>query len=287
MLTFESMSNVKKWFSNWKRQYKFSIYNPSNFREVFSVTTTKTRFISLLILALLFFCFLVILLIIKTPLGNIMINSESAPSKSEIINQRKIVDSLAHKVKAQDRYIQDFKKMLFGNLDTNTTENTQQGVTIDLNSINPKPSSAELEIEGNVKSNQYTKSSQSTGEMIHFISPVKGKISQRYNEKNHQAIDIVAVEGTYFYACLSGTVVFSDYSHKDGNVLIIEHPNNYLSIYKHAKTVLKKIGDKVRVGDIIGIIGNSGTNTTGPHLHFELWFNQHSVNPEKYIDFEK
>lgn len=286
MMTFESMSSVKKWFSNWKKQYKFSIYNPSNFREVFSFVTTKTRFISLLILSVLFLCFLIVLLIVKTPLGEIMINSEAAPSQSEIINQRKQVDSLARQVRAQDLYIRDFKRMLFGKLDTDTTDTTQKGVTIDLNKINPNPSSAEIELEGNVKSNKYTKSSQSTGELIHFLSPVKGKISQRFNDKTHRAIDIVAVEGTYFYACLSGTVIFSDYSHKDGNILIIEHSNNYLSIYKHAKTTLKKIGDKVRVGDVIGIIGNSGTNTTGPHLHFELWFNQQSIDPEKYIDFE-
>ena len=123
-----------------------------------------------------------------------------------------------------------------------------------------------------------------TSEM--FDLPVKGKISQRFNAKNHQAIDIVTPPDTYFAACLSGTVIYSGFSQKDGNILIIEHPNNYLSVYKHARTTLKKAGEKVRVGDVIGIVGNTGANTSGPHLHFELWLNQQAVDPMKYMEFE-
>ena len=87
-------------------------------------------------------------------------------------------------------------------------------------------------------------------------------------------------------ACLAGTVVYSGYTQKDGFILIVDHANGYLSVYKHNKTVLKKTGNRVQMNDPIAIAGNSGENSTGPHLHFELWYNQSAVNPEDYMRFK-
>jgi len=86
-------------------------------------------------------------------------------------------------------------------------------------------------------------------------------------------------------ACLSGTVIYSGFSQKDGHILILEHPNNFISVYKHNQSRLKISGDKVRTGDPIAIVGNSGENSTGPHLHFELWLNQKALNPLDYMKF--
>ena len=68
--------------------------------------------------------------------------------------------------------------------------------------------------------------------------------------------------------------------------MIIDHANGYVSVYKHAKTVLKNAGAKVQMNDPIAIVGNSGENSTGPHLHFELWYYQSVVNPQDYMNFK-
>jgi murein DD-endopeptidase MepM/ murein hydrolase activator NlpD len=58
-----------------------------------------------------------------------------------------------------------------------------------------------------------------------------------------------------------------------------------ISFYKHNSQLLKSIGDQVRAGEAIAIIGNTGTLSDGPHLHFELWFDGKPVNPEDFIRF--
>ena len=88
-------------------------------------------------------------------------------------------------------------------------------------------------------------------------------------------------------SCLSGTVIYSGYTRKDGYILIIDHGNDYTSIYKHNRKALKKIGDKVQLGDPIAIVGSTGQNSDGPHLHFELWYKQVPVNPEEYLQFNR
>ena len=86
-------------------------------------------------------------------------------------------------------------------------------------------------------------------------------------------------------ATLDGTVIASDYTAETGNVIQIQHNQGFVSIYKHLGASLKKVGDKVQAGEAIAVVGNSGALTTGPHLHFELWYKGRAVDPEKYIVF--
>lgn len=285
MLNFEKMNRLRKWFSNWRKQFKFAVYDPQNFNEIFGITTSKIQIFSLFILAFFLISILTVLLLKWSFLGNYVLNS-SSPEKTQIIEQHIRLDSLSKKIETQDKYIRDLKQLLFGKIQVDTFEN-KIDVQIDPSKINPNPGKAEIQIQENVKADQYTNSSkQVASDFVHFIAPVKGKVSQRFISQKHEAIDVVTPLDAYFSACLSGTVVFAGYSQKDGNIIIIEHSNDFLSIYKHSKTVLKKRGDKVRAGDMIGIVGNTGENSTGPHLHFELWLNQLAVNPEKYMTFE-
>ncbi|MEO9219427.1 MAG: M23 family metallopeptidase, partial [Bacteroidia bacterium] len=67
--------------------------------------------------------------------------------------------------------------------------------------------------------------------------------------------------------------------------ITVQHTNNVISVYKHNSVLLKQIGDVVKAGDPIAIIGNSGEQSTGPHLHFELWYNGTPINPTDYMVF--
>lgn len=279
------MSRLKKWFGNWRKQFKFAIYDPKSFNEIFGVTTSKIRVVSLVVLAVFVVSGLFLFLIKITPLGSYF-QVSSAAGHTEIAEQRIRMDSLTKKVQTQEIYIRDLKRLMFGDFKADSLAEGKPVVQIDPNTINPNPGKAEMQIGENVKADQYTNSPKQTAEFVHFMSPVTGKISQRFVAGKHEAIDVAAPADSYFSACLAGTVVFSGYSQKDGNILIIGHANDFLSVYKHAKTVLKKQGDKVGAGDMIGVVGNTGENSTGTHLHFELWLNQQAVDPQKYMKFE-
>jgi lipoprotein NlpD len=78
-------------------------------------------------------------------------------------------------------------------------------------------------------------------------------------------------------------VVFSDYTFTDGYKIIINHSNDYISIYKHCSSLLKNERDFVLQGELIALSGNSGEISSGPHLHFEVWKNGKPVDPKNVI----
>ena len=121
---------------------------------------------------------------------------------------------------------------------------------------------------------------------IHFYPPVKGIVTNSFNpSENHFGTDIVTASNKVVVATLDGTVIIANWTLETGYVIQIQHENNLVSVYKHNSELLKKVGNHVTAGETIAIIGNSGELTSGPHLHFELWHNGTSINPEDYVAF--
>ena len=119
-----------------------------------------------------------------------------------------------------------------------------------------------------------------------FFAPINGTISDSINIiEGHFGIDIIAPKGEDVKSTLSGTVIYTDWTPDNGNVIHIQHHHNLVSVYKHNSILLKKVGDFVKTGEPIAIIGNSGKLSSGPHLHLELWHIGTPLNPLNYINF--
>ena len=111
-------------------------------------------------------------------------------------------------------------------------------------------------------------------------------VSDHFNaEKKHYGTDIAANPNESVLATMDGTVILSTYTAETGYLIVVQHNQVLISIYKQCGSLLKKEGERVKGGEAIALVGNSGTLSTGPHLHFELWYKGHPVNPEKYIVF--
>ncbi len=123
---------------------------------------------------------------------------------------------------------------------------------------------------------------------LNFFVPVRGELRRKFNmEKKHYGVDIVAPKEELVHAATDGFVILAEYSDKDGHVLGVAHPDNIITFYKHNSRLLKKVGSPVVAGEPIAVIGNSGDNTTGQHLHFEVWDRGHPVDPlDYYAGFE-
>lgn len=120
----------------------------------------------------------------------------------------------------------------------------------------------------------------------HFFNPISGLVSKPFKlDEGHYGVDIVAEKNEAVKATLNGKVVLSAWTAETGHVIAVQHANDLLSIYKHNSVVLKKEGDIVKAGEVIGIVGNSGEFTTGPHLHFEIWLNGQPLNPVEVMKF--
>lgn len=126
--------------------------------------------------------------------------------------------------------------------------------------------------------------SMSSNALLTLYPPVRGTQSRSFSPAmSHYGTDLVAPENTLIQAATDGVVVFSDFSDRDGYIIAIAAANNVVTFYKHNSRLLKSVGSYVQAGEPIAIIGNSGENTTGPHLHFELWVGGKPVDPSAYL----
>ena len=224
-----------------------------------------------------------------TPLKELIPGYASSKLRREAIELALTTDSLTAALDRNERYIQGVQRILQGEvidtvmleLESDTSANPTE-----VNLSNPSPQDSAFR-EWVEEENAFTLN-QSGAEIgiPQLISPLEGIITSDFdNATNHYAVDIAAAANTPIKSCYEGTVVFADWTSETGNIIIVQHENNLLSAYKHNSALLKEVGEFVRSGEAIAIIGNSGENSTGPHLHFELWYEGAPIDPQNFIKF--
>lgn len=121
------------------------------------------------------------------------------------------------------------------------------------------------------------------------VRPVEGIVTKRFGEPHfpyqplHTGLDIAGVQGDSIFAFMDGTVTYvGNLSWGYGTYIILDHGDNLTSLYAHLSGVAVAKGDYVRMGTVIGYMGNTGWST-GPHLHFEVKVYGIPVNPEDFI----
>ncbi len=116
------------------------------------------------------------------------------------------------------------------------------------------------------------------------LPPVEGFLTRGFDARTgHYAVDVAAEEGSIIRAVGDGYVIFADWTHEGGYTISVQHADGYVSVYKHARQLLKRVGDRVRNREAIAYSGNSGEITSGPHLHFELWLNGLAQDPRYFF----
>ena len=123
----------------------------------------------------------------------------------------------------------------------------------------------------------------------------KGWLSSKYGTRNdpftgkpefHKGVDLAGKEGSDIIGVAAGVVTWAGKRYGYGNLVEINHGNGYITRYGHAKEVLVKVGEAVKKGHKIALMGNTG-RSTGPHVHFEVWVDGRTVDPSKYIHASK
>lgn len=273
-------------------KYRLVILNEDSFEERFSVKLSR---LNVFVLTGVFSVLLVALttvLIAYTPIREYIPGYSSTALKKRATKLTYEADSLKQRLSVLENYTKALRPVLTGDVSSISTIDSLNPeinkTSIDESKLNAtKQDSLFRERVENENKFALTDNVDSNKAKIVFFAPVKGNITQQFNAKEkHFAIDVVAKTGTPVKAVADGTVIFSEWTAETGYVLIIEHTNDYISVYKHNGTILKEQGDFVKSGEVIANVGSTGELTTGPHLHFELWNNGYPVNPTNYIDFQ-
>lgn len=271
--------------------YRLVVLNENTFEEKFSF---KLNRLNMFVLSIFFIVSLIVgtaILIAFTPLREYIPGYASTSLKLKAKDLAYKTDSIQNVLRYNNQYLDTIRKALKGEM---------KGVTINRDSLFEqfRADTLEAEISPNEQDRLLREQValedkynlfENSNTKVSFVlfPPITGSVTQTYNPKEkHFAVDIVAPKNTPVKSVADGTVIFSGWTAETGYTIIIEHPFDLISVYKHNASITKDQGDFIKSGEVIATIGNTGEITTGPHLHFELWSEGYPINPTNYIDFE-
>jgi len=276
-----------KFFAKLKNKYRFVVMSEDSFEEKISFVISKFNVLSLFTLIIIISLSISFIVLIFSPLKEYIPGKSSSKMQNDLIKLVLKSDSLQNQLNIQDLYLNNISSIMKGET-LDFTEN--DSATTIVQEVNFSKSKADSLLRIEVESEEISSIlniKKTSSENLVFFSPIDGYISDEFNyETKHYAVDIVGKKGAKISSVLNGTVIISSWNPETGNVIGVQHSNNYISFYKHCSFILKKVGEYVAIGEHIAIIGNSGELSTGPHLHFELWKNGAPLNPENYISFK-
>lgn len=284
----------KNFFNKLHDKYRLVLMNDDTFEEKISFRLTRFNVFIFFGTLVIFLVFATTYLIAFTPLR------EYIPGYADF-NTRKVLrelnlkaDSLQTELRSKDLYINNIRNIIEGrDYDEEVFEpsDSQDFVEILELTRSREDSILRAQVESQIRIVASSPDDPDSFEpqpmsQFFFFPPLNGIITNHFNAaQRHFGIDIVANEGEPIKATLDGTVIFSTWTLATGYTIGIQHANNLISVYKHNSNLLKEEGSFVKAGEVIAIIGESGTLSTGTHLHFELWFNGNPINPIDYIVF--
>jgi murein DD-endopeptidase MepM/ murein hydrolase activator NlpD len=280
-------------------KYRLVVMREDTFEEVTSYRLSRFNIYMLVSSIVVLITIFVSLLFMFTGLKYSIPGYGDANTRETIIAQAEQVDSLEELLEQQDLFIKQVGKM---NTDDITQLDTELNYAKDSTAA-PNYSLSDIPEESPELQNvrERLEAQRSAGQLSfsryqgltmteerNFYSPLSKSafVTDPFSaEKGHYGIDLADVKDAPVSAALQGTVIEASWTYEDGYVIAVQHRNNFISFYKHNSALLKKVGSFVQTGEAIAIIGDSGHNTSGPHLHFELWHNGQPVNPTQYISF--
>ncbi len=290
MNTVKNKKQKKNSINKLTRSYKVVVSSEDTFEERLSFSTNKFNVFLVLSLYSIILIAFTISVVFFTQIREMVPGYSSSDLLTQAIYLTKKTDSLENELELNNTFYKSIENVLSGKTeqiiykDTLALSNEKDNIDFQAVLTNAEDSILRKYVEEEDKFNLTKNELVIENKM--FVSPVKGQITQKFDPlNNHFALDILVDTGTPVKSILEGKVIFSEWSVDTGHVLIIDHGDNIISVYKHNSKVLKTQNNFVKAGEVIAYSGNQGTLSTGPHLHFELWKNGTPINPEPLFNF--
>ena len=267
----EFYNTLKK---KWLRKYRLVIMNDSTFEEKLSFRLSRMNVFLLISTSAFLLIILTTVLIAFTPLREYIPGYSNIEDRNRLYELSVKADSLGRIVDATSGYLDSLLLVLTGTEDFGKIDYRE------MSRFTGDPASSDAERTSVIAG------ATSIYESMFYHKPVDGVVVRSFSPAmNHFGIDIVTPVESPVVAVRDGTIILARWNHEFGNMLVVQHPGNIISVYKHNSLLLKKEGDKVNGGQVIAVSGNSGELSTGPHLHFELWIHGAAVNPSIFLNY--
>jgi murein DD-endopeptidase MepM/ murein hydrolase activator NlpD len=278
---------------SWRDKYRISVTNDTTFDEVWRIRLTQYNGFLLVTFLLFFIVGSTASLIAFTNLRELIPGYPDVTMRRNILLSAIRLDSLEKELEIRDKYFSNINAIIAGKqpVDVYSLRDTSRNYKSITFRTSPEDSALRAQVEKDDKYNltlgPVVPESVTSLAGLHFFAPVKGIVSGKFDPRSkHFGTDIVTKPKSSVDAALDGTVIFTGWTMETGFVIEVQHSNNIVSVYKHNAALLKETGDLVRTGEAIAVVGDSGElYTSGPHLHFEIWYKGSPLDPEKHIIF--
>ena len=277
----------QKRVERWRNKFRLVILNDDTFEELLTLRLSPLNVFTFSVFAIVFTIAITSVVIAFTPLKELVPGYASSKIRRQAIELSLKTDSLEGVLRQNERYVGGIQRILQGDVIDSVvqdvaSEDTATNTAVLLSSPSPTDSAFREWVEGETAFSLEQRFAEL--DIPQLLAPVEGVVTSSFDRTmGHFAVDVASTKNTPIKSCYEGIVVFADWTSENGHIIIVQHDNNLVSAYKHNSALLKDVGDYVRSGEAIAIIGNSGENSTGPHLHFELWYDGSAINPEDYI----
>lgn len=274
-----------------KYKYKLSVINETSYEEVFHFRLSQLHILMALSLLTVVLVALTTLLVAFTELREFIPGYPDVRMRQMLASNAIRVDSLEVELMKRDRFVRSLQVMLGGGDTVQVREKPNERIRRDYDTIRFQLSEQEAgfraEVEERERFNLSVGIKEEGQDYFHFFPPVSGVVTRSFDEQErHYGTDVVAKPNSKVAAVLDGVIIFTDWTVKTGYVVQIQHRNDFVSVYKHNSMLLKKQGDYVHAGEVVAVVGNTGEETSGPHLHFELWRAGVPLDPENFMKFK-
>lgn len=276
-----------------KNKFRLVVMNDDSFEVKFSMILSPLNVFTWGGLILLFLIIIVVYIVAFTPIRELI------PGYADV-NTRRIAsyamlkaDSLTREVEIKNQYLDNFRAIMQGKDPKQMDSLNEDAQGSKIEEIQNRPSREDSLMRERIESeDQYNLSFGEGNDLssdishIFFFTPLNGLVSAPFNlAEKHYGVDVIAPKNEAIKSALDGSVILATWTSETGHVIQVQHEHNLVSIYKHNSVLLKEVGDQVKAGEAIAIIGESGELTSGPHLHFEIWNNGVPIDPQTIMIF--
>lgn len=279
----------KAFWHNIRFKYKLSVVNENTLEEVVGIHVSKLNGLSVLLAFCAVIFFIASLIIVFTPLRNYLPGYMNSEVRAQVVANALRADSLQAALDRQNRYVMNIRDILSGQVKVDTVQSIDSLTSLREEELMARSKEEEefiRQYEARERYNLTAISETEDAAGFIFYRPVRGVMSTNFNpEGRHYGVDLAASPNETILSALEGTVIFAGYTPGWGYVILIQHPQNFISVYKHCNSLMKREGDKVKGGEGIALVGDAVDKGDKPHLHFELWHKGNPVNPEQYVVF--
>ena len=260
----------KSFWSRVRFKYKLTFINEDTLEEVWTFRLSQLSAFAVLLVFAFALVSVTAFIIIKTPIRNYLPGYLDVEVRKEIVQNALRADSLERMLEIQHVYLENVARIIGGEVPLDSIRRIDSLARVDADFEIPRGEAEQAFVAQYEEEEKYSLTALNPNpvftEQAFFYKPVDGVVSSHYQtDIRHFGVDIAASPSESVLATLDGTVVYAGYDPQHGNVIQLQHRNGLVSIYKHNEALLKL--------------------STGPHLHFELWYKGVPVNPEEYIAF--